>query len=151
MLQIHSLCLYTRSISATPERPRNVTAVEVTTTSVTLEWVEPHDNNAPIRGYKVSHTLPSFLEGTDVTVNITVEEVNISVLHPGVAYVFSVVAFNEIGDSPPGSVMVTTVESGMPCILTSSTCISNTRHSLKKNYNYIYLLSQSQQILLRTL
>ncbi len=106
--------VHTFNFSATPERPQNVTAVEVTTTSVTLEWVEPHDNNAPIRGYKVSHTLPSFLEGTDVTVNITVEAANISGLHPGVAYVFSVVAFNEIGDSPPGSVMVTTVESGMP-------------------------------------
>ncbi len=107
----------THSISATPERPQNVTAVEVTTTSVILEWVEPHDNNAPIRGYKVSYTRPSFLGGTAMTINSTVETVNITGLHPGVAYSFSVVAFNDIGDSASGNVMVTTVETGMPSYL----------------------------------
>ncbi len=122
----------THSISETPERPQNVTAVEVTTTSVILEWVEPHDNNAPIRGYKVSYTLPSFLEGTGVTINSIVETVNITGLHPGVAYVFSVVAFNEIGDSAPGNVTVTTVESGMPFLLYSRTCISNNALRINK-------------------
>ncbi len=107
----------THSISATPERPQNVTAVEVTTTSVILEWVEPHDNNAPIRGYKVSYTRPSFLGGTAMTINSTVETVNITGLHPGVAYCFSVVAFNDIGNSASDNVMVTTVETGMPSYL----------------------------------
>ena len=107
----------THSISATPERPQNVTAVEVTTTSVILEWVEPHDNNAPIRGYKVSYTRPSFLGGTAMTINSTVETVNITGLHPGVAYSFSVVAFNDIGDSASDNVIVTTVETGMPSYL----------------------------------
>ena len=94
-----------------------MTDVEVTTTSVSLEWVEPHDNNAPIRGYRVSYIEPSFLGGTDVTINSTVETVNITGLHPGAAYTFEVVAFNDIGESAPGNVMVTTVETGMPfCI-----------------------------------
>ncbi|XP_064385915.1 uncharacterized protein LOC135334596 isoform X5 [Halichondria panicea] len=97
-------------VQATPERPQNVTAVEVTTTSVILEWVEPHDNNAPIRGYKVSYTRPSFLGGTAMTINSTVETVTITGLHPGAAYVFKVVAFNDIGESPSDNVMVTTVE-----------------------------------------
>ena len=107
----------THSISATPERPQNVTAVEVTTTSVILEWVEPHDNNAPIRGYKVSYTRPSFLGGTVMTINSTVETVTITGLHPGVAYSFSVVAFNDIGNSASDNVIVTTVETGMPSYL----------------------------------
>ncbi len=94
-----------------------MTAVEVTTTSVILEWVEPHDNNAPIRGYRVSFTKPPFLGGTAVTVNSIVETVNITELHPGATYTFVVVAFNDIGDSVPGSVMVNTMETGMPfCI-----------------------------------
>ncbi len=99
--------------SATPEKPQNVTAVELTTTSVYLTWVEPHDSNTPIHGYRVSYIIPSFLGGTDMTVNSTIEAVNITGLHPGAGYIFSVVAFNDIGDSAPGSVMVTTVETGM--------------------------------------
>ncbi len=99
--------------SATPEKPQNVTAVELTTTNVYLTWVEPHDSNAPIHGYRVSYIIPSFLGGTDITVNSTIEAVNITGLHPGAGYIFSVVAFNDIGDSARGSVMVTTVETGM--------------------------------------
>ena len=99
--------------SDTPERPRDLTAVVVTTTGVLLEWVEPHDNNAPILGYRVSYTRPLFLNGLEVTVNSSVERVNITGLHPGVTYTFSVIAFNEIGDSTPSDgLMVTTVEIG---------------------------------------
>ena len=102
------------SLSDTPERPRDVTAVFVTTTGVVLEWVEPHDNNAPIVGYRVSYTRPPFLDGLEVTVNSSVERVNITGLHPGFPYTFSVVAFNEIGDSPPSDdLMVTTNETGV--------------------------------------
>ena len=90
-----------------------MTAVVVTTTSVVLEWVEPHDNNAPILGYRVSYTRPLFLNGLEVTVNSSVERVNITGLHPGVIYTFFVTAYNEIGDSSPSNgLIVAIVETG---------------------------------------
>ena len=98
----------------TPEQPQNVTAVVVTITSVVLEWVEPHYNNAPILGYRVSYTQPLFLNGLEVTVNSSVESVNITGLHPGVSYTFFVTAYNEIGDSSPSDrLMVTTSQTGI--------------------------------------
>ncbi len=89
--------------AATPEQPQNVTAVEVTTTSVLLQWVEPHDNNAPIRGYRITYNMPSFLGGTEVITNSTVEMVNITGLHSGASYTFYVLVFNDIGNSAPGT------------------------------------------------
>ena len=98
----------------TPEQPQNVSAVMVTTTDVLLEWVEPHDNNAPILGYRVSYTRPLFLSGLEVTVNSSVERINITGLHPGVTYTFSVIAFNKEGESQPSDgLMVTTAETGI--------------------------------------
>ena len=42
---------------------------------------------------------PSFLGGDMIVLNTTEERANISGLHPGVIYEFTVVAFNGIGDS----------------------------------------------------
>ena len=113
LVSVYKLTVYTL-LSDTPEQPQNVTAVVVTTTAVLLEWVEPHDNNAPILGYRVSYTRPLFLNGLEVTVNSSVERVNITGLHPGVTYTFSVIAFNGLGDSTPSDgLMVTTVETGI--------------------------------------
>ena len=79
----------------------------VTSRNLTLTWVEPHDNNAPILGYRVSYTEPDFLGGGNVTVNVTgpIEEAFIGSLHPGVNYSFTVVAFNEEGDSVPSAML----------------------------------------------
>ena len=79
----------------------------VTSRNLTLTWVEPHDNNAPISGYRVSYTEPDFLGGGNVTVNVTgsIEEAFIGGLHPGVTYSFTVVAFNDIGDSIPSDML----------------------------------------------
>ncbi len=85
----------------------------MTTTSLLLQWVEPHDNNAPILGYRITYNRPSFLGGTEVILNSTVEMINITGLHPGASYTFVVIAFNDIGDSEPNSRMFTTVETGM--------------------------------------
>ncbi len=108
----NSQLFYILSISATPEQPQNVTAVEVTTTSLLLQWVEPHDNNAPILGYRITYNRPSFLGGTEVILNNTVEMINITGLHPGASYTFVVIAFNDIGDSSQGSLVVSTAETG---------------------------------------
>ena len=101
-----------------PAQPQSVTVLDVTATAVLLEWVEPHDNNAPILGYRVSYTRPLFLNGLEVTVNSSVERVSITGLHPGVTYTFSVIAFNEVGESPSSeSLTVTTVETGIKNVI----------------------------------
>ena len=75
----------------------------VTSHNLTLTWMESHDNNAPISGYRVSYTEPCFLGGGNVTVNTPgpIEEAFIGGLHPGVTYSFTVVAFNDIAVSKP--------------------------------------------------
>ena len=76
-------------------------------------WEEPHDNNAPVLGYRVSYNQPAFLGGGGVVVNSSEEMVSITGLRPGVLYGFTVIAFNEIGDSRPSEfAMVTTAEEG---------------------------------------
>ena len=61
--------------------------------------MEPHDNNAPIEGYRVRYQNPDFLNGAEEEVVGDTEMVDITDLHPGVTYSFTVIAFNEIGDS----------------------------------------------------
>ena len=76
-------------------------------------WEEPHDNNAPVLGYRVSYNQPVFLSGGGVVVYSSEEMVTITGLRPGVLYGFAVIAFNEIGDSRPSEIaMVTTTEEG---------------------------------------
>ena len=69
--------------------------------NLTLVWTAPHDNNAPILGYYIFYTEPSFLGGDDVVlrVNGAVEEFFIEDLHPGEEYTFTILAFNEEGNS----------------------------------------------------
>ena len=82
-------------------------------TAILLNWVEPHDNNAPILGYRVMYTRPEFLNGSDVELGVTSEMAVLTDLHPGVTYNFTVIAFNEIGDSLESEVaMVATEEEG---------------------------------------
>ena len=98
---------------ARPQQPRNVGSVNTTSRSISLNWTEPHDNNAPIMGYRVIYQQPTFLGGGVQVVSSTIEMAEITGLHPGVTYDFTVVAFNEIGDSTPSSISpVTTLEEG---------------------------------------
>jgi hypothetical protein len=62
-------------------------------------WVEPHDNNAPILGYFVSYNQPVFAGGERITLNVSEEKVNVTNLLPGVVYNFTVIAYNDIGNS----------------------------------------------------
>ena len=79
---------------------------------------------------------PTFLDpssGVQV-VNSTVEMADITGLHPGVTYNFTVVAFNEIGDSTPSdTASVSTAEEGMlvssfspPTPITASSLLCST-------------------------
>ena len=83
----------------TPEQPRNIRAVETQSRYLVLMWVEPHDNNAPILGYFVSYNQPVFAGGERITLIVTEEMVNVTNLLPGVTYTFTVVAYNDIGNS----------------------------------------------------
>ena len=61
------------------------------------------------------YTQPAFLDANrDLVINTTIEMVVIAGLHPGVTYNFTVVAFNEIGDSTPSNIAsIITLEEGM--------------------------------------
>ena len=60
--------------------------------------MEPHDNNAPLSGYQVTYMQPGFVAGErGRVVNTSIEFAVITGLFPGVDYMFSVIAFNEIG------------------------------------------------------
>ncbi len=100
-------------ISDAPEQVENITAFEILSRSLVLSWIEPHDNNAPIEGYFVSYTQPTFAGGKAI-VNSTVDIViTLNELFPGVTYNFTVTAYNVIGNSIPSEVIqVNTVEEG---------------------------------------
>lgn len=88
--------------------------VNVTSRSLTLQWVEPHDSNAPILGYKVMYTEPDFLRGNPVTLPSNRTTLEVTNLVPGVTYNFTVVAFNNIGDSPQSNIApVRTLDEGI--------------------------------------
>ena len=82
-----------------PEQPQNITAVEIQSRYLVFMWVEPHDNNAPILGYFVSYNQPVFAGGERITLNVSEEVVNVTNLLPGVVYNFTVIAYNNIGNS----------------------------------------------------
>ena len=91
---------------AAPEPPQNVAVTDVTESRVTLSWTMPEDNNAPILGYRISYYLPEFIgediifiEEMVVNVNGLATQETVTLLHPFVNYTFTVIAFNEIGDS----------------------------------------------------
>ena len=81
--------------------------------------MEPHHNNAPVTGYRVMYTRPDFLIGSgsgedeNVVLSTSRERLVVTGLHPGVQYIFTVVAVNEIGDSLPSDPETTrTLEEG---------------------------------------
>jgi protein tyrosine phosphatase len=113
-------------VQAVPDEPINLTATNVTSRNLTLSWVEPHDNNAPISGYYVFYNLPDFFGSNEVTlITGTSEMLFIDDLHPGETYNFTVIAFNEEGNSsrslPLSVLMLEEVPSGFPQDLNSTT------------------------------
>ena len=111
---------YFLSLIDTPEQPQNLTAIEINSRNITLQWMEPRHNNAPVTGYRVMYTRPDFLilgsgsgdNGMEV-LSTPNETVVVTGLHSGVEYLFTVVAVNGIGDSRPSDPeIVTTLEEG---------------------------------------
>ena len=103
------------SFTDTPERPRNITAVEIQSRYLVLTWVEPHDNNAPIQGYFVFYSQPRFAGGEMMMLQTVVTMVNVTELYPGVTYNFTILAFNEVGNSSSSDVTpFRTLDEGEP-------------------------------------
>ena len=86
---------------AIPDEPLNLTARNITSRNLTLEWIRPHHNNAPILGYYIFYTRLDSLGGDVVTLLVTgaIEQQFIDELLPNVMYNFTVIAFNEEGNS----------------------------------------------------
>ena len=104
--------------TATPERPQRVQGVNITSRNLTLQWVEPHDSNAPILGYRVMYIEPGFQGSSTVILSTTNVFVEVTGLLPGITYSFTVVAFNEIGDSPPSDIiLIRTLDEGTVDVL----------------------------------
>ena len=92
----------------------------VSSRSLTINWTEPHHNNAPITGFDISYQNPDCLvmaNGSipqDVTVSSVEEQVTITGLHPGEYYTFTIIAVNDICPSQPSlPAIVHTMEEGM--------------------------------------
>ena len=78
-------------------------------------WEQPSNSSAFITGYRVRYQQPFFLDANSgvQVVNVTVKMADITGLHPGVTYNFTIVAFNGIGDSAPSDIAsVATLEEG---------------------------------------
>ncbi len=85
-----------------PDAPHSLDAEDVMSQSLIITWTAPFDNNAPILGYYISYYNPSFIGGgsqVEILIDEAVEEFNVTDLHPGVSYEFTLIAFNEIGNS----------------------------------------------------
>ena len=100
-------------ISDVPERVESIIVLLIQSRSIVLSWIEPHDNNAPIEGYLVFYTQPTFAGGETI-VNSTVDvTIAVNGLFPGVTYNFTVIAYNAIGNSTPSeAIEINTVEEG---------------------------------------
>ena len=96
-----------------PERPESITAFEIQSRSLVLSWIEPHDNNAPVEGYFVFYTQPTFAGGRTIVNSTSDEVISLNELFPGVAYNFTVIAYNAIGISTPSeAILIETLEEG---------------------------------------
>ena len=88
----------------TPERPQNITVVETQSRYLVLTWVEPHDNNAPIQGYYVLYSQPSYALQLMIVLAVNNTMANVTELYPGVTYNFTVIAFNDVGNSSQSAI-----------------------------------------------
>ena len=94
--------------------PEGVAAASIASRQITLTWVEPHDNNAPIMNYQVQYLQPEFVTGNrEVIVTTTVTMATLTSLYPGVTYIFTITAHNTIGSSLPSlRAIVRTLDEG---------------------------------------
>lgn len=115
-LVVYIPCIHTSLIlwhTDNPEQPLNLTVLEIQSRFLILTWTEPHDNNAPIQGYFVSYMQPSFAGGEIVVDSVSNNLIDVFRLFPGITYNFTVIAYNEIGNSSESdSISIMTLEEG---------------------------------------
>ena len=114
---------------------------DVTSRSLFINWTEPHDNNAPITGYRIVYQNPDRLvmapnsQPRNVVVNSMIEQAMITDLSTGEYYSFTVIAINDICPSVPSTpVNATTMEEGnVQLLLQSIVYIRSNSNMLQKN------------------
>ena len=95
-----------------PEMPVIVDAVNITSNSLILQWLEPHDNNAPVLGYWIVYRTPNVSMYMSIDAGLQTSYL-VTNLQPAVTYHFTVQAHNSIGTSLPSlGINVTTLEAG---------------------------------------
>jgi YVTN family beta-propeller protein len=93
--------------ASVPNPVSNLTAYSVGNDSVSLSWMSPTNTGGyPIEGYIISYA------NYDITIPATQNTYVVSNLSPGSSYSFSVVAFNQVGNSTPTTSSIVTVKSG---------------------------------------
>ena len=88
---------------------------QINAQNMTLSWVIPYDNNAPITAFYILFKQPQFLNSNSVEliVPMLTDTFLITELHPGVTYSFTIVAANMRGNSSISQpVTATTLEEG---------------------------------------
>ena len=96
-----------------PEQPENFSAIEIQSQFLSFSWDVPHGNNAPVLGYYVMYKQPSFAGGETIVLDVPTEMVEVFDLFPGVTYNFTVIAYNDLGNSTESEVFsLTTLEEG---------------------------------------
>ena len=97
-----------------PEKPDLLMATNISSRSVFLVWVEPHDNNAPIQSYLIQYMQPTYVTGDrNRNVTTTTTEASITSLLPGATYSFTVTVINSFGMSPSSDpLIIRTLEEG---------------------------------------
>ena len=97
-------------VSDRPEKPV-ITAAWIFSNKTRLHWRVPHNNNAPVTGYHLMYLQRD--TGNYMEFETTNDTFVVTNLLPGVTYVFTVVAINEIGESATSDAFsVTTLEEG---------------------------------------
>jgi hypothetical protein len=88
-------------VQDSPEKPVITGAVNITSESAILQWMEPHNNNALLLGFYVF--IDDYLLG-----NVTADEqsLNVTGLRPDTVYAFTLTAFNSIGESSPSDSLI---------------------------------------------
>ena len=87
-----------------------VDAVNITSDSLILQWLEPHDNNAPLTGYRIDYRT---LDSSTIIEVVPQTSHLVTGLQAAVTYHFVIQALNNIGASSSSPVFnVTTLEAG---------------------------------------
>ena len=105
MRSLHSSSQYLLSLFLSPPGPPDIpviTQLQANTTSISLSWEEPPDNNAPILRYDVTLEVVDDVRGNTPLVFTTASnttELSLDGLTPFTVYSVQVVAVNSVGSS----------------------------------------------------